>query len=106
MNSVHKAANAASSFPASRTQKDVGPIHSKICFFIYQTDCICVLNKTQTQPRYQTGSSSIAAVGVIPFIKSRGIQKQESLDFLQTHRCILLCTCFYFDQEQRNPETG
>jgi len=50
-----KQQNAASSFPASRTRNNVRPIHNKMYFFSYQTGCICVLNKTQTQPRYQTG---------------------------------------------------
>ena len=37
-----------------RRKKTVGPMNSKLFLFLYQTDCICVLFKTQTQPRYQT----------------------------------------------------
>lgn len=42
---------AAFSFPASQTQKHVGPIHSKLCIFLYQTAANCVLIKTQPQPQ-------------------------------------------------------
>jgi hydroxyethylthiazole kinase len=47
----------------------VWPIHSKMCFFGYQMGCICVLNKTQTQPRYQTGSKAcLELVGLRPSV--------------------------------------
>jgi len=39
----------------------MGSIHNKICFFCYQTSYIYILNKTQTQPRWQTGSKPAAS---------------------------------------------
>jgi hypothetical protein len=39
---------------AFQTQITVGPMNSKLYFFHYQTCCICILSKTQTQPPKQT----------------------------------------------------
>jgi hypothetical protein len=39
-----------------KRKNTVGSMNSELCFFLCQIGCICVLNKTQTQPHYQTAS--------------------------------------------------
>ena len=49
-----KQQNADFSFLRDKRKKHMGPIHSKLCIFYYQTAADCVLIKTQPQPRKQT----------------------------------------------------
>jgi hypothetical protein len=60
---------AASFFLAFQTQQTVGFMNSNIHFFNYQTGCICVFNKTQTQPLKQILSKYWPQHGLIVFLK-------------------------------------
>ena len=56
---------------AFQTQNPVGPINSKLRFFHYQTCCVCVLSKTQTQPIKQT----------LPFLLLNFFPKKQRINF-------------------------
>jgi hypothetical protein len=92
---------------AFQTQITVGPMNSKLYFFHYQTCCICILSKTQTQPPKQTLPSAnwinhfqylffkIKRLSII--LKGLSFSLLKALLFIFSHIIIdELCKILYF----------